>query len=215
MICWSCQKNVAAADFCSACGAILPLEGRPDHFTLLGTPRRFSQDLEALERRYKESTRAVHPDKFARADPQARRAAMQRTVALNEAWRTLREPVARAQYLLRVLGIDVTAEGTLPGTAEGPRKFAADPALLGEMMEKREALMEARLEGDEAAVAALSQQVRQSYERALAEAQVALDRQHEGDVERAANCLVAVRYYGRFLDSVEDGGHASPGAEHG
>ncbi|MDX2023915.1 MAG: Fe-S protein assembly co-chaperone HscB [Deltaproteobacteria bacterium] len=216
MICWSCQKNVAATEFCSACGAILPLDGRPDHFTLIGAPMRFSQDMAALERRYKESTRAVHPDKFARADAQARRAAMQRTVALNEAWRTLRDPIARAEYLVRLLGIDVgTEDGTLRRTETGQEKVAVDPTLLADMMEKREALMEAREQEDYAALARLARQVRASYEQALLEAQTALDRQAAGDTERAAKCLVAVRYYRRFLDSFEDGGHASPGAQHG
>lgn len=216
MICWSCQKSVAATDFCSACGAILPLEGRPDHFALLQAPKRFSQDTQALERRYKECTRAVHPDKFARADAQARRAAMQRTVALNEAWRTLRDPVARAEYLLRLLGIDVGTEaGTLRRTDGGTEKVAVDPRLLADMMEKREALMEARMEDDDAAVAALGQAVHQAYSSAFTEAQAALDRQSPDDIERAAACLVAVRYYRRFLDSIEDGGQASPGAEHG
>jgi molecular chaperone HscB len=216
MICWSCQKAVLATDFCSSCGAILPLDGRPDHFALLGVPKQFSQDMETMERRYKEYARAVHPDKFARADAQARRAATQRTVALNEAWRTLRDPVARAEYLLGLLGVAVGTEaGTLRQTGAGPETMPVDPALLADMMEKREALMEARMAHDEAAVAALFETVRHDYNRALNDAQAALDRQDPGDIERAAGCLVSVRYYRRFLDSIEDGGQASPGAEHG
>lgn len=216
MICWSCQKNVQASDFCSACAAILPLEGRPDHFSLLGAPKLFSQDLEALSSRYKEATRAVHPDKFARADVQAKRASTQRTVALNEAWRTLRDPVARAEYLVHLLGIDVGAEdGTLRRTTEGQQKIPVPMELLNEMMEKREALMEARLADDDGAVRAMGGEIRHSQAAAMDEAAAALDAQGPGDAERAACALVAVRYYRRFLESIDDGDAVEAGVTHG
>jgi molecular chaperone HscB len=218
MICWSCQKNVEAAEFCSGCSAILPFEGRPDRFSLLGAPKRFSQDLEALERRYKEATRAVHPDKFARADTQAKRISSQRTVALNEAWRTLRDPVARAEYLLGLLGIDLGAEAedrTLRTTGPGQKKIPVPAGLLNEMIEKQEALMEARFAEDETTVLKLGAEVRASQTAAMEQAVSALDSQGAGDAERAAQSLVAVRYYKRFLESIDHGGDQSPGVNHG
>ena len=216
MICWSCQKNVEAAEFCSGCSAILPFEGRPDRFVLLGAPKRFSQDMEALERRYKEAARAVHPDKFARADAQAKRISTQRTVALNEAWRTLRDPIAKAEYLLGLLGIDLGAEdGTVRTTGQGQMKVSVPAGLLQEMMEKNEALMEARFADDEATALALGAEVRARQTVAMDDAISALDTQGPGDAERAAGALVAVRYYRRFLESIDEGGAQSPGVNHG
>lgn len=188
----------------------------PDRFSLLGAPRCFSQDREALERRYKEATRAVHPDKFARADAQAKRISSQRTVALNEAWRTLRDPIARAEYLLGLLGIDVGAEDGTHRTAEqGQKHVAVSAGLLNDMMEKQEALMEARFANDEATVLMLGAEVRACQTAAMEEAISALDTQGPGDPERAANALVAVRYYRRFLESIDEGGAEAPGVNHG
>ncbi|MCG5052314.1 MAG: Fe-S protein assembly co-chaperone HscB [Myxococcales bacterium] len=222
MLCWSCEKNVEAAVFCPACGALLPFPPgeRPDHFAVLGAERTFTQDAPALERAYKEGARAVHPDKFARADSRARRAAMQRTVALNEAWRTLRDPVARAEYLVRLGGIEVGAEdGTLRRTDAGREKIAVPAALLAEMLDKREALMDARLADDEGAVAALLADVQQKVTAAMDEVRTALDGTPP-DIEAAARALVAVRYYRRFVEAADEGGeaegpHLGPGAEHG
>lgn len=215
MICWSCEKNVEPATFCSGCRAILPIEGRSEHFALLGAPRKYEQDVGELERRYKEAARAVHPDKFARADARARRAAMERTVALNEAWRTLRDPVARAEYLLELEGIEVGGEeGTVRRSEAGRQKVPVPAALLAEMLEKQEALMEARLEGDAHTVAAMAQDMQARSDRALRLAAEALDAEPRR-LDEAARELVAVRYYRRFLDSVNEGGASAPGAHHG
>ncbi len=78
-----------------------------DHFRVFGLPRKFDLDVADLERRYKEMTKVLHPDRFARADPRARRASLERSVQLNLAWRTLSQPVARAEYLLSLEGIEV------------------------------------------------------------------------------------------------------------
>ena len=202
MICWSCQKNVAATSFCSQCAAILPLAGRPDHFSLLGAPQRFTQDLPALERSYKESARAVHPDKFARADVHAKRASTQRTVALNDAWRTLRDPVARAEYLVSLLGIELGAEdGTIRKTEDGQRKMPVPAALLDEVMEAQEALSVALCADNEVAVAGLHNDIQERKARSMSEAAAALDADAPIDAERAAAALVAARYYRRLLES--------------
>ncbi len=215
MICWSCEKSVSDAPFCSACNAILPLAGRANHFELLGAPQQFSQDMPALQRAYKDAARAVHPDKFARADARARRAAMQRTVALNEAWRTLRDPVARAEYLLRQNGIEVGAEsGTLRTTAAGQEKLPVPAELLTEMLGKREALMEAQLDGDAATVARLEQDMQAQLATDMAQVAEALD-VVPPQLDAAARALVAIRYRKRFLHSVHEHGAEAPGAHHG
>src|SRR5688572_10972062 len=106
MICWSCERSTDAAapasapPLCPHCGAIQPPDRSADLFAVLGLRRRFALDLAAAEAAFKERSRQLHPDRFAKADPRARRASLGRTVQLNEAWRTLRDPVRRAEYLL-------------------------------------------------------------------------------------------------------------------
>ena len=98
-----------------ACGALQPPDDAADLFAVLGLPARFAVDLAAAEAAYKELSRQVHPDRFATADPRARRASLARTVQLNEAWRTLKDPVRRAEYLLLRAGIDVGEQEAVAG----------------------------------------------------------------------------------------------------
>src|SRR4051812_30048968 len=105
MICWSCEREAGAEPACASCGALQPPDRTADAFAVLGVPARYAVDVADLEGRYKELSRKVHPDRFAKDDPRARRASLERTVQLNEAWRTLRDPVRRAEYLLKLSGV--------------------------------------------------------------------------------------------------------------
>jgi molecular chaperone HscB len=188
--------------FCAACRAIQPPDVAADHFAVLGSERRFAVDVAELERRYKELSRQLHPDRFARADARARRASLARTVQLNEAWKTLRDPVRRAEYLLSLAGIEVGGEeGTRKTVAGEKQRVPVPQALLMEVMELREALLEARGEGDDARVAALAADVAARKQRAMAAVGEALGRTPLA-VDAAAEELVAVRYFDRFLDEV-------------
>jgi molecular chaperone HscB len=191
MICWSCEKNAGGAPECVACGALQPPDTTADHFQVLGAAREFDVSLGALEKRYKDLTRMFHPDRFARSDPRARRASLERSVQLNDAWRTLRDPVRRAEYLLRLDGVDVSAEGE--------RKRPVPPELLMEVMELREGLAEARGAGDDAAIEGMASDVRARRDGAMTAVAEAL---RADEREAAARALVMVRYYDRFLDEV-------------
>lgn len=94
----------------------------------------FAIDLAALTSRYRELQRLVHPDKYAQGSDQDRRLAVQTAANINEAFRTLKDPVERALYLLRLHEVAVDDEAA--------RKL--DPAFLMEQMELREALSEVR-----------------------------------------------------------------------
>lgn len=102
-----------------------------DHFTLFGLPRRYSLDRSELERLYHEVQARVHPDKHAHLGDSERRLAMQWATRVNEAYRTLRQPLSRAQYLLALAGIEVEKERSMPA------------GFLMEQMEWREAVAEA------------------------------------------------------------------------
>ncbi len=75
-------------------------------FTVLGLEPRLSLDLADLERRFYSRSRELHPDRFARASKDQQQQALAESALLNDAYRTLRQPVARAEYVLRESGVD-------------------------------------------------------------------------------------------------------------
>jgi len=81
-----------------------------NHFELFGIAPAYALDLERLEQAYRDIQSNVHPDRFAHAGDAERRASMQMTTRVNEAYRALRSPVKRAAYLLGLNGVDVGLE---------------------------------------------------------------------------------------------------------
>ncbi|HEY0707164.1 MAG TPA: Fe-S protein assembly co-chaperone HscB [Polyangia bacterium] len=226
MICWSCEKSAGPGPFCAACGAILPPDPAADHFRVLGVAPAYAVDLVVLEQRYKEAARKMHPDKFARADQRARRASMAHSVRLNDAWKTLRDPVKRAEYLLTLAGIEVGSEegtvkttgnggnGATAGEGSGRVRVPVPQELLMEILELREALMDARAEGDEATVRKLADDVGQRRAEAMNKVAAAFVAT-PANVDAAAHELVSVRYFDRFLAEVAHGEREPVGAEVG
>ena len=106
MICWSCERATQArAALCRHAGRCSRRRPKADYFDVFGVDRRFDVDLAALEARYRELSRKLHPDRFATADPRARRASLQRSVQLNEAWRTLKDPFRARSICWRWSGV--------------------------------------------------------------------------------------------------------------
>ena len=147
VICWSCERGAGDGLFCAQCGAILPpTAGADHHFAVLGLPFAYDVNLKVAEENFRALSRRFHPDRFAKADPRARRASLQRSVQVNEAWRTIKDPVRRAEYLLQRAGYDIGSEegASRPGGEAGQRERMPVPAaLLGEILELREELGEA------------------------------------------------------------------------
>jgi len=212
VICWSCQSDAGAAEKCPSCGALQPPDLTADHFRVLGLPRRFDLDTKAAEARFRALSREIHPDRFATADPRARKFSMQRTVQLNEAWKQLKDPVRRAEYLLSLDGWEVGAESgaSRPGAAGARERVPVPAALLGDVLELREELADARADGDDARVQKLAVDVRQRADAAMgrvaegfAAAGAADGDEARGQaLERVAHELMGVRYWRRFLDEV-------------
>jgi molecular chaperone HscB len=204
MICWSCEKNAGDGMLCSGCGAVQPPDRTADHFCVFGLPRKFDLDVADLERRYKEMTKVLHPDRFARADGRARRASLERSVQLNLAWRTLSQPIARAEYLLSLEGIEVgePAGSKRSDPIDSRATQPVDTALLVEVMELREALAEARLRGDSAKVAALVADAQAHNDKKMAEVAEGFAAGRP-NLAAIAACLVAARYYRRFLEEAD------------
>src|SRR2546423_1889728 len=98
MICVECDKEVGDGLACPACGAVQTPRAGADRFALLGVAPRFDVDERELDARYRELSRKLHPDRFARAPAKARMRSLQAATALNDAYRTLRDPIKRAEY---------------------------------------------------------------------------------------------------------------------
>ena len=158
-----------------------------DDFELFGLPQRFAQDRAAIDARWKELQREAHPDKFAAHGPAAQRIAMQWSVRINEAYRRLKDPVARATYLCELRGAPIDAE----------RNTAMPAAFLGQQMAWREALDEAR---DEPELERLGDEVQRAESALLADLQSLLDEQ--GDAAAAAERVRALMFIARFRADV-------------
>lgn len=111
-----------------------------DYFEFFDLPRKLTVDLKDLEKRFYALSRKWHPDMFARKSEQEREESLQATAILNDGYRTLRDPIARALYLLKLEGFDIGEQGT----KEVP------PELLEEVFELNMAVEELK-DGDESA----------------------------------------------------------------
>jgi molecular chaperone HscB len=132
--CWSCQAPVAGAHFCTSCGKIQPLPPGTDYFGFFGWPQKLTIDPALLEEQFHKLSWKLHPDNFVRASEEERNLSLDRSSQLNDAYRTLRDPIARIEYLLLRLGL----------RKEGTTKQQAPPELLEEVFELNESLDELR-----------------------------------------------------------------------
>ena len=161
------------------------------HFELFGLPQGFSVDAAALDARYRELQREVHPDRFATASDAERRLSMQMATRVNEAYRTLKSPLPRARYLLELMGVDAAAETNTAMPAD----------FLVEQMEWREGLEEADRLGDACSLVRLDVEVKREMDGAYA----ALGGQFEsGDAQAAAGTVRKLMFYERLKEEVSD-----------
>src|SRR3954463_4004199 len=136
-VCRDCGGGAPVdAHFCPQCTKILSIGRHGDYFAFLGLPRKLNVDAADLEQRFRTLSRQFHPDYFYNATPAERRASLEQSSYLNDAYRTLRQPIARIEYLLNL-------EGMAPsGPAEAARQVP--PALLEEVFALNEELDEIR-----------------------------------------------------------------------
>lgn len=180
-----------------------------DFYALLGLEERFAIDIGELEQRYLERSKQVHPDRFVTAAAHERVNALQQAMQLNQAYKTLKKPIARAEYLLRRHGVVIHDNEQL------------DPGFLMEVLEMREEQQEARLAGDTGKLRALESEMVARRQAALERVAghfaaidvAAIDRggpgQHGQDSERAGLAdikreLILLRYIQRYLEAFAD-----------
>jgi molecular chaperone HscB len=197
MACHRCNA-AASGPTCPACGALQPLPPGGDHFAVLGLERRYDLARAAIDERQRELSRLVHPDRYATAAAAERRVSLLWATAVNDAAKVLRDPVRRAEYLLKLKGLDVGDEQA------GQQRV--DPAFLMEVLELREELHAACGRRDDARVQALAQGVRRRREALLGDIAAGFarvgDEAGTAPLGALARRLGVMRYYDRFLDEV-------------
>ena len=125
-VCRDCGGGAPVdAHFCPQCTKILSLGRHGDYFAFLGVPRKLQLDPADLERRFRELSRQFHPDYFYNATAGERRASLERSSYLNDAYRALKNPVTRLEYLLRVEGVPTS--GSAETEREGSSRAARQP----------------------------------------------------------------------------------------
>ncbi|PYQ41878.1 MAG: Fe-S protein assembly co-chaperone HscB [Acidobacteria bacterium] len=150
-----------AAHFCESCGKVQP-PAPVDYFSFFGLPAKLTIEVPALETEFYHLSRKLHPDLSARAGSQEQEWSLEQSSLLNDAYRTLRDPIKRTQYLLRLEGVELE-EQSKSATEQaratgGVKKQIVPPDLLEEVfelnMQLEELKMNKQMQEDDAALTA-------------------------------------------------------------
>ena len=146
--CWSCGDQ-RAAQFCHACGRVQP-PAPVDFFAFFGLPRKLNVDLPNLEKEFYTLSRKLHPDLYSGADSREQEWSLEQSSQLNEAYRTLKDPIKRTHYLLRLEGVELEEQSktaTDQARATGAvKKQVVPPDLLEEVFDLNMQLEELRMQ---------------------------------------------------------------------
>ena len=163
----------------------------PDYFQFFGLEPQLALDLDDLEQRFYRLSRELHPDRFQRATPAERERSLEASAILNDAHRTLRDPIARAEYMLKRQGLAADSK-------------QAPPELLEEVFALNEALEErnpAQLEAGRARFEALRTQ-------ADAELQALFDQFDAGDPAAPGRIRAVLNRRRYIMNLLETAAHA-------
>jgi molecular chaperone HscB len=145
--CWSCG-DMRATRFCSSCGKVQP-PMPTNYFTFFGLPRKLNINEAALQREFYAMSRKLHPDVYAGASGREQEWSLEATSLLNDAFRTLKDPITRTEYLLKLEGVNTEEQSksaTDAARASGEqKKQIVPPDLLEEVFELNMQLEEARM----------------------------------------------------------------------
>lgn len=130
--CWHCGAKDAASLFCRYCNALQA--PTPDYYEFFGLPRALALDASDLKKRFYSLSRLLHPDRYTKRSDQERRFSLEASSILNDAYRVLRDPIQRAEYVLRQEGLPTSDQ----------RNRDVPPELLEEVFELNMALDELR-----------------------------------------------------------------------
>jgi molecular chaperone HscB len=214
--CWSCSvAHNESTLFCPHCSKIQPPPGG-DYFSVFGLGPRLHLDLASLENEFHRLSRRLHPDRFARSAKNEKEWSLADTALLNDAYRTLKDPITRTEYLLKLHGAEIGEEfaGANNNRRAGEIGALRAPAdLLEEVFELNMQLEELRVahkmgEDDPALTQSLAgarnkfQALREEVDRDLRAAWNAWDAGDEAARHAAQNTMVALLGRRRYLSNL-------------
>jgi molecular chaperone HscB len=163
-------------------------------FTLFALPVSFDVDLDLLQSRYRELQRAVHPDRYATASDAERRLSVQMAARINEGLQVLKDPLARARYLLELRGVALNDAET-----------ALDHEFLLEQMELRERL-DAIRDGEDPAtrLARLRQDIRARNQELTAQMAAGLRQDDRPSLGRAREAMRKLQFFRRLEQELDE-----------
>lgn len=145
--CWACGQNISG-HFCAACGKVQPATAM-DHFSFFGLPRKLNLEAAALQKNFYDLSRRLHPDVYARMSAQEQTWSLEKSSQLNDAYRTLKDPIKRTEYFLQLEGVQLEEQSKAATEAArisgGTKKQMVPPALLEEVFELNMQLEEMRM----------------------------------------------------------------------
>lgn len=193
MNCWQCGNPVAPAEhLCPQCRYLQPPRPQQTHFERLEVAESFDQDLDVLAKHHRRLQRTFHPDRFASQDEKQRRLSLEHATALNDAYRILRDPCRRADYMLILKGMDVIDERN---------QVKLQPFFLMEVLELREAMEELGGPDTHAERGRITTEVAQRYESTLGTLGSGLD-SGIPSIETLAQCAAQLKYLKKILDDL-------------
>jgi molecular chaperone HscB len=163
-----------------------------NHFQLFDLPASFRLDADKLEAAYRKLQNEVHPDRFAAAGEAEKRLSMQWATRVNEAFQTLKKPLARGTYLLHLHGVE----------AFSAKHTSFPPAFLMQQMEWREAIGHARQSRNLEALEKLARELRDESRRM--EEQLAVELDDANDYEAAAATARKLKFMHKLIEEIGD-----------
>ena len=165
-----------------------------NYFELFGLPVSFDVDLKLLREKYQELQKAVHPDRFANASDQERMLSVQQAATINDAFQSLKKPLSRAQYLLKLLGVEYDSE----------KNTIMDPGFLMQQMALREAIEEIKGAKDPyEAVENIISEITQNINSLQHELRNEFAKQTDADTEYLADRIRKLQFFEKLHDEAE------------
>ena len=208
--CWSCSvAHNESTLFCPHCSKIQPPPAG-DYFSVFSLEQKLNLDLSGLEREFHRLSRRVHPDRFARGTENERQWSLADTALLNDAYRTLKDPLRRTEYLLKLLGAEIGEEHSGKDRKD-PSRVPAD--LLEEVfdlnMQLEEMRMARKVGETEPGLQASLEQAKNKFDALLKDVDDSLRKQwsvwDQGDPaarKSAEKTMVALLDRRRYLDNL-------------
>ncbi|MBS0511760.1 MAG: Fe-S protein assembly co-chaperone HscB [Proteobacteria bacterium] len=170
----------------------MSIDPTQDYFTLFGLPRQYALDEGALEAAWHELQSQVHPDRYAHLPDVDKRRSMQWATRVNEGFRILKKPLARAQYLLELAGVDTALE----------TNTVMSPEFLMEQMEWREAVEEARAAGEVDELEQLHHRLQTHAREVRSDLALQLDEAH--DYTAAADTVRRLMFIDKLQQEIDE-----------